>query len=257
MTYSEEQLHQLQRDFLLQRTRLSDLLVNVGHKSFDTEQALRFSRYGLGRRIKLVQEAFRGIFNSTPPNTVTVPEVNSLTTTSIFLQALISNIYGCLDNIAWIWFHQNHDNEEIARIHRNRIGLTTSHASLRQSLPSEFNAKLEEYDDWISHIKEIRDALAHQIPIYLVPYMVNPENRERHDQLEREKFQVLLAEGFEAFERLETEQKELSFFKPYWVKDTNGKIQMYVLHPQAICDVMTLAEILEAFLKIFAVQGRS
>ena len=222
-------------------------MMNTASQSFENKDALYFLKHGLGRRIILVNRALQGLFTSIPIDLDEIPEEDKLSDASIYLQALFTNIYGCLDNLAWIWVHNNQQNKKLANIKKQYVGLNPENMTLRQTLPEIFLKELEKFDDWIKYIKDVRDNLAHQIPLYLIPSVIHTEKVKDFQNLENIKLEALILEGIEAFEKIEAEQSAMSSYRPYWAKQSNKHTYTYLIHPCAINDVNALTQLIENF----------
>jgi hypothetical protein len=64
-----------------------------------------------------------------------VPNRNVLHDAQINIQAFIANVYGCIDNLAWVWVHEGGLEKKIGRM---RVGLREKHTELRATLPRNF-----------------------------------------------------------------------------------------------------------------------
>jgi hypothetical protein len=96
--------------------------------------------------------------------------------------------------------------------------------------------------------KSFRDALAHRIPLYVPPGVMNDDEVKRFRQIEDEKATVDFssAEGLDKYQSLLDEQKALgkvSMFFAGGVEDA----QPAFIHAQLICDFLTIEEMIEMF----------
>ena len=109
------------------------------------------------------------VYKIIPPKTVRVPSRDKLFDAQINIQACIANVYGCIDNLAWVWVYEKDLDK---KIQRNRVGLRNSNAQVRASLRPAFRTYLEARDDWMEYLVDFRDALAHRIPLYIPPGVI-------------------------------------------------------------------------------------
>ena len=54
----------------------------------------------------------------------------------------------------------------------------------RESFSAEFQAYLQELDAWFGQLENFRHALAHRIPLYIPPYIIDPKNEQAYRELE-------------------------------------------------------------------------
>ena len=257
MFYSANQIEELETGYRTQVRKLNTLLMSTASQSFENKEALYFLKHGLGRRIILVNRALQGLFTSIPIALDEIPKKEKLSDASIYLQALFSNIYGCLDNLAWIWVHNNQQNKKLANINKHYVGLNPENKTLRQTLPEIFLEELEKFDDWIKYIKDVRNDLAHKVPLYLIPSVIHTEKVKDFESLENKKLEALILKEIEAFEKIESEQSAMSSYRPYWAEQSIKRTSAYLIHPCAINDVNALTQLVEKFFEYCNSQGRA
>ena len=66
---------------------------------------------------------------------------------------------------------------------RTRVGLLTGQNEFCSTFPANFQSYLRSRDSCFVHLKDFRDALAHQIPIFIPPWSVDPEEAEAYTVL--------------------------------------------------------------------------
>jgi hypothetical protein len=82
------------------------------------------------------------VWKTLPPATLKVPAKSKLYDVQMNIQAFVTNLYGSVDNRAWLWVHERSLSEKIPRSH---VGLRKRHTALRSSLSDEFQAYLVDY----------------------------------------------------------------------------------------------------------------
>jgi endonuclease YncB( thermonuclease family) len=129
----------------------------------------------------------------------------------INVQAFFANVYGSVDNLAWVWVHER----GLKTIPRNRVGLRVQNTEVRATLSTAFQDYLKSRDEWFEHVIEYRDALAHRILLYIPPGGVPTRNVEAYNSLTRAMNDALyvLGDPYE-YERLSAEQDQLLIFQP-------------------------------------------
>jgi hypothetical protein len=73
--------------------------------------------------------------------------------------------------------------ERELEIQRNRVGLRVQNTELRATLSEAFQEYLKSRDEWMEHVIEYRDSLAHRIPLYIPPGGVPTRNVEAYNDL--------------------------------------------------------------------------
>lgn len=140
---------------------------------FKNEQAREYARHGFARRLSTLRRCTQNVFRIVPPGTTKVPVKTKLNDARINLQAFVANVYGSIDNLAWVWVHERGLTD---RISRGRVGFRTHHTEVRSSLSQEFQSYLQGLDGWLAYIIEYRDSLGHRIPLYIPPGGVRPND---------------------------------------------------------------------------------
>ncbi|MCA6114647.1 hypothetical protein J6524_06900 [Bradyrhizobium sp. WSM 1738] len=159
----------------------------------------------------------------------------------INIQAFFANVYGGIDNLAWVWVYESGLS---GRIHRNRVGLRAKHTEVRATLSTHLQAYLQEVDPWLDYLVEYRDALAHRIPLYIPPGGVPTKNVDLYHDLSRRMTDALSVrgDGFE-YERLSAEQKKLLVFEPLITHSIKETTAHFAFHVQMLADFGVVEEI--------------
>lgn len=233
-----------------------------------------FAYHGLIRRIGILNRCIENIFHVRDFSSDIIPSETELSDITINLQCFIINIYGVLENLAWVYaictnFQGN----------KHEKSFFSKKQNLLNSLPDNIKASFVGDGKWFEHIKNIRDLLAHQEPFYIPPYSVIMEKKEKWEILEQKKLDIennflielfamaktrrisnktstvndilaelqkhdkLYAQKDKAISQINEEQKQYVLFQPVLVTNTNKKdflsIQFY---PQVLVDIKTVYE---------------
>jgi hypothetical protein len=114
-----------------------------------------------------------------------VPTADETEDAAIQVQAFIVNVYGCLDNLAWVWVKErNVTQPNGADLPPGWMGLRKSNTTVRKSLGEGLRQCLESLSGWFEYLEGYRDALAHQIPLYMPPYSIAPDDGSRYADLQ-------------------------------------------------------------------------
>lgn len=205
---------------------------------------------GVARRIGTLSRCIETVFSILPPNQTTPPEKDILTDASINIQAFVTNVSGCCDNLAWLWVHEcgvvQDDGSELAN---GMVGLSKKYKQVWRSFSLPFRDYLKSRDEWFEHTKGFRDSLSHRIPLYIPPYVVDPDNGERYGELESAAWNALLAGDLEKHDGLLAEQDKLKFFRPWMSHSFAEASPMAVFHAQLLADFYTVEELGLKFLE--------
>lgn len=245
-TYSDEavaQLHNQVGEIPQKALNLKLFIFNAPTKSDEARVVLH---QGVLRRVNLVAHAIQRIFCILPPETSKIPTKETLDEATLHIHAHIFNTYGILDCWAHVWVRERDvrkkNNDPLPN---NRIGLGRKYLEVQNSLPAKLSKKIDELSDWFVQFSHLRHALAHQIPPYIPPHMVDPKNEEKYNQLNFEWNTTLQSQ---ARSDLEAEMERLSHFKAYLVYELE-KAPPLLFHSQLICDFLTIEDLSNAFVR--------
>lgn len=69
--------------------------------------ASRYPSYELHmRRLGTLKRCIENVFTPIPPKTEHIPDRDVLRDAQINLQAFVANVYGAIDNLAWLWVYE-------------------------------------------------------------------------------------------------------------------------------------------------------
>jgi hypothetical protein len=134
----------------------------VAHR-FAEAKACEYARQGFARRIQTVRRCIENVFKIVPPNAARVPSKQRLHDAQINIQAAIANIYGCVDNLAWVWVYERGLSKHLKP---RQVGLRKHNVQVRASLSEDFRAYLDTLEKWFEYLADFRHAVAHRIPLY-------------------------------------------------------------------------------------------
>lgn len=179
---------------------------------FKNKKALEHATRGLCHRLTLARANTMNIFQAYSPDREELPSTEEVINMTINFQSFIFNIYGCIDNLAWIWaseseFEHKHAFEIVFSNEKNKL-------TLIKTLSEDFQKYWELISNKLKHLKNLRDALAHRIPLYVPPYIASQKNIKECSDLEDEIEQVNLSGNKERHKEINDRLKELVFFEP-------------------------------------------
>src|SRR5688572_15060337 len=103
MRFSSDQLQQFTEEYSKVKGKYYQLLKQYTCLQFNNPDAYEYARHGFLRRIKTLQRCVQNIFTICPPDRTERPSSDELDDIIINLQSFVFNIFGCIDNLAWIW----------------------------------------------------------------------------------------------------------------------------------------------------------
>jgi hypothetical protein len=114
---------------------------------------------------------------------------------------------------------------------------------VRSTLSQEFQDYLRGLDRWFEHLRNLRHALAHRIPLYIPPYVIAKPDEAAYPDLEAKMGEANKQHQFAEYDRLSTEQLKLGRFRP-WVQHSFGEgAKPIVFHPQMLAYFNTIDEL--------------
>jgi hypothetical protein len=237
--FTKEHLTKILEKFNTVESRTDNLLLAVmGHK-FKNEQAREYAHQGFCRRVGTLRRCIQNVFEIIPPDTTQVPSATKLYDAAINLQSFVANVYGCTDNLAWVWVYER----GLAKsIDRRQVGLRKSQPKVRSSFHPEFQKYLEGMDPWFEYVTEYRDSLGHRIPLYIPPGGVRPSDRAAYEELNFRMTTVLGGLNVGAYERLQKQQSKLMVFQPLMMHSFNEATSPCTFHVQILADFATVEE---------------
>jgi len=238
--FTTKQLADVRVKFKRIEGRTDRIVVKYVSYPFKNEQAREYALHGFGRRVGTLRRCIENAFKTVPPSTVKVPAKSKLYDAQINVQGFIANAYGSVDNLAWIWVHEQGLTK---KIRRTQIGLRKRHNEVRASLSAEFQKYLEGLDGWFDYITEYRDALAHRIPLYIPPGGVRPRDAEAYNDLMQRMNNALSSFNGYEYERLSAEQSKLLVFQPLITHSVRETTAHFAFHAQLIADFLTIEEL--------------
>ena len=208
---------------------------------FKNEIAKEHAHHGLSRRLKTMSRCINQVFQKFPPDRTDLPESDERTDAEICLQAFLFNLFGAIDNLAWIWVAERDiRTEDGAELPKGHVGLSQKNKSVRSSFSAEFQEDISTFDEWFGYLENYRHALAHRIPLYIPPYIVTPESVELYNDLERRIGEATKNFDFAERTRLSSEQRKLVKFSPMISHSFSERARPMFFHPQLLADFNTI-----------------
>lgn len=285
--YNDESINKIKKEFAIfqsdktKNVEIIRLISMIVQTNDNTSQLYNFAYYGLLRRVQTLNRCVENIFGVRDFFSEKIPSNKELSDILINLQCFIINLYGALENLAWIYaICSNFDGD----IHSKSF--FAKKKKLLKTLPKNIRDLFISDGKWLNHIKVIRDLLVHQEPFYIPPYIVKMEHKEKWETLEQEKqcierdFIEKLLEMHktrrfsssipsieelenelnkqqkiedtknEIISRINSEQSKYTMFNPVLIVNTSSKEPLVIqFYPQVLVDIKTLYEKIILILK--------
>lgn len=237
--YTPEAITQLYGNLAAIQPDFDNLRLRFLVRKYRTEQAKEWMAHGFLRRVEMLEHCIDRIFETCPPESQERPE--NIIDTTLYIQAFIFNLFGALDNLAWIWVTERGLTQpDGTDLTRGMVGFGPKCKIVRDSLSPAFREYLESIQPWFEEILGFRDGLAHRIPLYIPPYVVPLKNHAQFNELER---QINSAINNRAeYDRLNAEQKALGRFSPVMKHSYTDSRTSVAFHQQILSDWITLRD---------------
>jgi hypothetical protein len=244
MYYSDDGLKEMRAAYQTVDGKLNFLIEKYFSLDLKKARAREFATQGYPRRLKVMVRCINNVFEMIPPDSETLPSRDTLSDATINIQSFIFNVFGSIDNLAWIWVSENgQQRADGTPIPDRHVGLGPKNESVRALLSNELQEYLKGLDRWFAHIADLRHALAHRIPLYIPPYVIQKADEAAYKELEGKMTEAITNHDFAGYDLLSVEQMKLGRFRP-WVQHSfeEGAVPT-VFHAQMLADFNTVEEL--------------
>ena len=136
MPFSEDAIEELRTEFGTIRVKYEALMQAYIMRTYNDARAKEFAVHGFSRGLKTLNRCIENVFEIYPPDRVQLLSMDELTDVAINIQAFVVNVFGCVDNLAWIWVLE----KGIAQANgepllKRQIGLRQNNQLVRNALP--------------------------------------------------------------------------------------------------------------------------
>ena len=244
MYFSKESLEILEADYKKILGKYHKLLKAYAIRVYVNEQAKENATHGFIRRLGTLSRCINNVFTILPPEYSTLPNRDKLSDAAINIQAFVINIFGTIDNLAWIWVYEtNLTQDDGLPIPKEWVGLGSKNKIIRSSFSQGFQNHLEDMDSWFDVIGNLRHSLAHRIPLYIPPYTISSAQFEAYNNFENKKNAAFASWDINEHDELTAEQQKLTKFKP-WISGSIGdNPRPIVFHAQLLNDFITIEDL--------------
>jgi hypothetical protein len=218
-----------------------ELAASVGFaQALSDLQAGYFALYGVGRRYGILWSAFRSIREAVPVDRTTPLTGDEGRAVSRDLNTIYINIVGVIDNYAWVLRHER-GSPAVRSLPANRVGLFVK-AFLKHPCFAPLAPQLDPFLAWFRELRSRRDPAAHQIPLYVPPTALDPENLQRYRQIEAEIVSLTPLQEFSRIDELRDQQERLGVFVGKFMHHPDEPlISFYPTIPQDIAQLIRIS----------------
>src|ERR1700682_3426607 len=100
--YTPEQLRMIGAEFATLAVKWQQLLFQYTQRPFSAPRAREFASQGFSRRLKTLVHCIDKVFEVLPPDFQGLPSEQQCYEATINIQAFVFNVFGSIDNLAWI-----------------------------------------------------------------------------------------------------------------------------------------------------------
>ena len=245
--YSAEQIEDYESGRHEWMERAEMLLTTVLTYRFQIERAGEFARTGFGRRLGYLEQSMNRMDDIYPPNCARASR-DQVRDAELILQAFVMNVFGAIDNLAWIWaLERGVTGAREQPLKPSEISFVGPRSRwLVSSLSAPILSALDNAKEWFDQIGAYRHGVAHQIPIY-IPRLYSADDAAASEQLAAEINDAAAAKDMDRLLPLLDKRHSLGDYGAYIA--LNGERQPMLLHPQMVCDLATVVELGEIIMR--------
>lgn len=216
MVFSPESLLEMQAQLAEVGPAYHRLMHQYFYYPYQSERGAEFAHHGFSRRLNTLKRCIENIFEQCPPDRDDLPSNDQLTDVTIQLQSFVFNVFGAIDNLAWIWVcERNILSEKGKPLPNSKVGFGKNCEIVYASFSEEFRDYLDGLKEWFEVMEGYRHALAHRIPLYVPPYVVSEDVENRHQELTREMDAAIREGRIDDYDRFSAEQKCIRPLHPH------------------------------------------
>lgn len=244
MYYTKTNLKDFQIECSSLITKKDSLVKSYVFRDYESSKAREYATHGFIRRLQIMVRCIERVFDILPPDRTELADDDERQDAVINIQAFVFNVYGCIDNLAWVWVQEKKiANRDGSQIQKGHVGLRKSNKTVRASFSPEFQKYLRALDDWFDYLDNFRHSLAHRVPLYIPPYVVPESKLDTYQAIESRIADAANRLDFKGLYRLEEEQKALGRFEPSMIHSFTESLGRVMFHPQMLADFNTIEEL--------------
>jgi len=211
--------------------------------------------HGVCRRLLLLQRSTALICELTPPEREDPLSDDEGADLNLHLNSIYVHIRGATDNIAWALALEHGvfgEVREDAPSFRQQIGLFGKAFRDRLSAAHpEFAEALSRGVTALAELPQLRDPVAHRIPLYVVPAVLTEEESRQHSKLTNEWNRANAERAPDRAEEAMKAMGRLGVFRPMFAHSLREPLSAYSLHGRLGSDLEAINVIIFASVQFF------
>lgn len=212
-----------------------------------TAEASHFLRFGVMRRLRIIDSSFKSFQSIIPPNRTVPLSPEQSDRVCRDLNAIYIDLLGLLDNYAWVAVHQL-GSAATKAANPMSIGLFKQAFAVDPALRSAAEA-LQPFRDWERDVKTRRNPAAHRMPLYVPPAALTPEDVLEFERFETLISQALRAQEFEKMDALREGLRRVGTLIPKFLHDPGEPvIDIYPTVPEDIAQAVKIGRTMQTFI---------
>lgn len=214
------------------------------------QNAVFYLRFGAGRRLKMMWDAYRNLIHIAYPERNTPLDGEETAEITRDINTIYMNIRGVLDNFAWCLLYEfdKDSANELNERGRAKVGIF-SHCVTSCEALSEIRDSLLAHKKWGDEVRDRRDPVAHRIPLYVPPTHLQDGEYDKYSNKFDEFFSASEALDFEKADVFIKQLDEVGTFVPIFMHHPNdGPISLYPIMPNDVVHVIEICEIIGNFI---------
>jgi hypothetical protein len=152
--YAPRQSAELQEGYWTVNPAYERLLAEYLSLRLSNEAAYEYARHGFVRRLGTLKRCIENVYSICPPERNDMPKRDECLDLAINLQSFMFNVFGCIDNLAWIWVKDRQLTDNRGRPLRDQqVGLRAGCIAVRSTFSTRFQEYLTSRDNWFTHLE--------------------------------------------------------------------------------------------------------
>jgi hypothetical protein len=107
MYFSDDALKKLEVEYRTLNKKLEKLFEGYVLRKYQDPRAREHANQGFARRLRIMVRCIDNVFRMLPPDRTELPSRDELSDAAINIQSFVFNVFGSIDNLAWIWVSEN------------------------------------------------------------------------------------------------------------------------------------------------------
>jgi hypothetical protein len=229
--------------------------VQSGALNFGSEHARRHLREGFARRLLLMQTNRLAMLAVAPLGRTHKLSSYECADLNVHLNSWYVQMRGALDNLSWAlhyrWNLLGSSGENDEQVRRRCYLFARRFQVALQNVRPRLHARITSHADWARTFKELRDPIAHRVPIYAVPAVAFDPDKAEFDRLNKEANEAAARGDLDTVRSKMQEASTVGTYYHVVAMSGSGGIELRRLPPQLLLDAESFFAIGEAVIEDF------